>query len=330
MQPDTKIILNAHLMCRGVDVEGSPTEDIEKFYDTELKAYSWLNVKHSRGHKFTWKWYSPNGSLSHEYSYVPTHEETFVSAFLEIRGHYPARTLGRWRVEVHADDALLVEEQFVIKKEHITLRSLERATTKDLVSFVLLSWVVVAGALVAVSAFNVATQILNTLIDSIIKVTVLIGGTAWALNRYFIGRTDMPQLRVEPSVFVLSANRFAKKASRKVEKSLLVCQLDIFNTGKTLIEPFERFMELHAVLPGPEYKSIYRWPTQGTTYIPYRIEPGSWASDEYVIPLDKGVQAIRVHLELELKGPNTWSWDKVFDLYAGQSAATSSRRRKIG
>ena len=195
------------------------------------------------------------------------------------------------------------------------IERLETATTKHPVESVALSVLAVVVMFVTLLHFRIVEiQMLNALIDSLLKATALIGGAVWALNRYFTGRTDIPQLRVDPLVSVIPSRRFTGNPSGR---SLLIYRLDIVNTGKTLIEQFEQSVEIHAVVlerGGITYRPISRWPTEDTH--PGRpIEPGSWAAISNVLPVSQDIQAVRIYLELRLNNGTKWDWHRVFDLY---------------
>jgi hypothetical protein len=195
-------------------------------------------------------------------------------------------------------------------------RLLKLATTEYLVVTVALSLILVVAGLIAVLGFGIVDRdVLSTFLDLLIKAGAMIGAVAWGLNRYFMGRTDIPQLRVEPFLSTIPPERFPRKSSAC---SLLLYRLDIMNTGKTLITPKGEFVEIHAIVPeaGGDFKAepLYRWPREG-----YRegnpIEPGSWSAISDMVALSRDIQAIRLYVEIAITDESKWTWHRIFDLY---------------
>ena len=199
-------------------------------------------------------------------------------------------------------------------------RWLELATTKYLILTVCLVFSSVMLLLV-ITLFVKAidSQAVNTFVDSLLKATALIGGSAWALNRYFTGRTDAPQLRVEPTLSLIPAKRFSKDRPG----SLLIYRLDILNTGRTLLIVEGQFVEVSAVVADSEsvnyaVKSIYRWPADGYHPGP-QIEPSSWSAVTDAIPIESDVQVVQLYLEILSKNKVAWNWHRFFDLHPERS-----------
>ena len=194
------------------------------------------------------------------------------------------------------------------------LRTLEVLTTKYFVVLVLL---IIAITIVSFYIF-LARQItdvetLATFVDAVFKTVAILVGALWALNRYFISRVDIPQLRVETDVSLIPTSEFK---GNETEYGLLVYRLDITNTGNTLIAPYHQYLIVHALSPsseGVKYEQLYRWPDEGV-HPGGPIEPKSWAAINDEVSVLSTVRAVHMYLELQLEGSNTWTWHKTFNI----------------
>lgn len=145
-------------------------------------------------------------------------------------------------------------------------------------------------------------------VDASLKTSVALVGCIWALNRFFVQRTDIPQIRVDADVNVV---RFDSE-----DKALLVFRLDLINTGKTLVPGYRQFIEVQSVEPGdggPAIETLYRWPSEGT-HKGGPIEPGSWAAINDQLCCRHEICAARIYLEVRLPSEITWTWHKTFDV----------------
>jgi hypothetical protein len=190
-------------------------------------------------------------------------------------------------------------------------RRLEKATTQYLVpTSAAVIAVAVGGFWILLSAGVVSIDPLSKFVDVAAKTIAVSVGTLWALNRYFIGRTDAPQIRVDAHVDLLSA------AQMGGDTGLLVYRLDVVNTGKTLIPPFHQFCELDAISitnGTVDHQTLNRWPDEGRLF-GGPIEPGSWAALNAECPVPKGVRAVRLYLEISLRDGTRWTWHRSFAL----------------
>lgn len=150
-------------------------------------------------------------------------------------------------------------------------------------------------------------------VDSIFKATVVIASSIWALNRYYILRVDEPQFRIDSEV--------KKVVFLENDSAILIFRLDLVNTGKTLVEPFEHFVEVQAVNPGPdgpELTEIYRWPND-ESHPGGPIEPGSWVAinDQFCCPKD--LLVVRLFVGVMAASGGGWTWHKSFDVSGDKS-----------
>ena len=153
---------------------------------------------------------------------------------------------------------------------------------------------------------------LATFVDAVVKSVAVTIGALWALNRYFVSRIDVPQLRVDADISVIPSNKFGNQA----ELSLLIYRLDIVNTGKALIPSLDQFLEIEGVFPssdGIQYSPLYRWPST-ETHPTSPIEPGSWNAINDAVAIPRNIQAVRFYLDLQLNKRSFWSWHKTFDI----------------
>lgn len=172
---------------------------------------------------------------------------------------------------------------------------------------------IVSSFAVVLAANLVSVEFLATFVDAVFKTIATLVAAAWALNRYYLNRTDEPQLRVDADVSAISAQRFSQTSGGA---ALLIYRLDVVNTGNTLIKPFQQVLEVHAVFPNRmdvEYRPIWRWPAEGT-HSGGPIEPTAWSAVSDAISISADVQAVRLYLELELADGGSWTWHKIFNI----------------
>jgi hypothetical protein len=194
---------------------------------------------------------------------------------------------------------------------------LETISTKYLVITIALVIILIPVSFIVVLRLGISNiDTLATFVDAVFKTIALLIGAIWALNRFFSTRTDATQIRVDDEVSCIPASRFS--ASQTTQRALLVYRLDIVNTGKTLIEPFQQYVEVQAVVPSQEsidYMTIWRWPVDGM-HPGGPIEPGSWSAINDTVGIPPSVQAVRVYLGIQLNQNHFWSWHKTFDVSA--------------
>jgi len=197
------------------------------------------------------------------------------------------------------------------------LRFLEVIATKYLVLTVVVIIAIIVGSFAIVLAYRLTdVSTLATFVDAVFKTVAISVGCVWALNRYFVSRTDVVQLRVDSDISVVRATEFKSN-----KHSLLIYRLDVVNTGKSLIPAYSQCLEIESVSPSPEginYQSLYRWPLEGL-HEGGPIEPNSWSAinDATSVPAD--VKAVRFYLEIHLSKDNVWTWHKTFDISKGKS-----------
>lgn len=189
-------------------------------------------------------------------------------------------------------------------------KTLESLTTR----FFLLTVFVTVGVIVAALGILLWQEVatvdqLSKAVDAIFKATAIVVGALWALNRYYIGRTDVPQLRVDPTIDFIPGKE-------PDGFGLLVYRLDVVNTGKTLIPTYQQFLRLdsvHALQNGVVHDEITRWPLEGTSN-GGPTEPGSWSAINNAHPIPPGTTAVRLYLEIKLVPEKTWTWHQTFKL----------------
>jgi hypothetical protein len=192
--------------------------------------------------------------------------------------------------------------------------SFERRVTRSLVATGI---VVVATVILAISLVPLLTGVSlaheSQYVDTTFKALAVLVGALWALNRYFVFRTDSPQVRVDPDVSLLPGDSFVPPR----HFGLLLYRLRIVNTGKILISTMEVLLQVESVEPGDdgeaEYSDLLRWPDAG--YHPIgRIEPGSWGAINSAAPIPSTTRAVRLYLEMLLGDGEKWTWHGTFAL----------------
>jgi hypothetical protein len=199
------------------------------------------------------------------------------------------------------------------------MKYLEAITTKYLVPTVLFAglftWIVLEY--IIYKGWN-DVDTMNKFADTYFKIILPLGAAIWALNRYFIHRTDNVQLAVDSDVSKVTSDQFSD------DLALLVFRLDIINTGNTLIDQFQQRLQVEAVSPlkdGLQYELLHSWPSEGT-HPGGPIEPKSWSAINDAIPISKSIVAVRFLLIIELANQASWTWHKTFDLTKKETPAT--------
>lgn len=190
-------------------------------------------------------------------------------------------------------------------------RYLERLVTRHLVGASLALAASILGLAYLAAVTNAVTlDQLAKGADLAIKCVAAVVGSAWALNRYFTGRVDEFQIRVDASVDVVAAGAFTESP----DLGLLITRLDIVNTGKVLLPEFGQVVVVDEVFPSQEgVKSmpIFRWPISGLHPGP-PIEPGSWSAINFACPIKASTAAVRIYLEVYVAAELRWTWHKTF------------------
>ena len=198
-----------------------------------------------------------------------------------------------------------------------SVHAIEAAITKHLLLTILLIVVLTSGTFAIILILKVSSvSALSSFVDAVFKVVAVIVAAIWTLNRYYVGRVDVSQLRVDAEVSVISASEFE---GNSLGLSLLIYRIEVVNTGKSLIPRSSQFLEIESVIPtitGSVYEPIFRWPSDGL-HPAGPIEPASWAAINNSIPIPKQVKAIRLFLEVHLPDDNLWTWHKTFDISRG-------------
>lgn len=190
---------------------------------------------------------------------------------------------------------------------------LERLMTRQLPATVTCAILVLLMVLTALLVFTSATiEQIGGIVDISLKVIASIVGGAWALNRYFMARTDELQLRIDADVQAIPAGSFKETP----DLSLLIARLDIVNTGKTLMPTFEHRLLINGVFPardGVKEVALYRWPEMGL-HLGGPIEPGSWSAINISHSIPGSTLAVRVYVEIYLMSVLRWTWHKTLRL----------------
>ena len=148
-------------------------------------------------------------------------------------------------------------------------------------------------------------------VDAIAKTLGLLAALVWALNRYYVYRTDFDQFRIDADV-VLCA--FPEKGD--MSGNLLIYRLDIVNTGKTLLADYDLAVSLEALEPeinSVSARLLHRWPQTGY-HIGSPVEPGSWSAVNDAIRVPASTRVVRVFVDVRLDRDSSWTWHKTFSL----------------
>lgn len=153
----------------------------------------------------------------------------------------------------------------------------------------------------------------NRYVDSAAKILATLAAAAWALNRYFTNRVDAPQLRVDPKIDVVPAGAFKPTSL----DGLLLCRLDIVNTGRVRFKDYDFEVEIASIELESHGAVRYSLVNEPQKLEGDPIEPGSWAALSDAMALEQQVKAVRVYLEITLKtNPRQkyWTWHQTFKL----------------
>lgn len=188
------------------------------------------------------------------------------------------------------------------------LRKLEPLATRHFLAatavFVLVAWTLFA---VSVAALGYSVDSAGRVVDALLKAAAFVVAGMWAMNRYFTQRTDILQLRVDPSVDFVSENT-------EESEYVMLCRLDAVNTGKSLTSAYDAAIQVERPTPGVDpisYVPISRWPAKDF-HRSAPIEPGSWGAISMAIRVPKATKFVRVYLELRFERGGAWTWHRHF------------------
>ncbi len=178
--------------------------------------------------------------------------------------------------------------------------------------------ILVVGALAAIliATHALSSSSLSTYADIITKISATTLAGLWALNRYYVYRTDAPQLRVDAVIDSAAAETFGVTA----RAGLLTYRLDLVNTGRTLLSGYAQRLTVTAVeISGDDLVEhvLHTWPNEGHHPVP-DIEPGSWSAVNAAIPLPDGTAAVRLLLDVVKAGSAGWTWHRTWILESGR------------
>lgn len=145
--------------------------------------------------------------------------------------------------------------------------------------------------------------------DAVFKTAALLLGTLWTINRYFVGRVDAAQFRVDSTLVKIPGDA-------PLDPALIIFRLDLVNTGKTQIKEYLHYIEIdevRATSTGVDYRSLHRWPLKDL-HLGGPIEPGSWSAINGEVACSSSVKAVRVFLAVNLEEEEQWTWHKTFDV----------------
>jgi hypothetical protein len=186
---------------------------------------------------------------------------------------------------------------------------------------ILITLPIIAFTLV-VAFTSVSLNQANLYVDSAVKIIATLAAAAWALNRYFTNRIDEPQLRIDPQIDVAAADASKPSSSN----GLLLCRLEIVNTGQVLFNNYTYTVQIDSVKLQSDGTVAYK-PIKGYYERNGKeIEPGSWAAYSQAMALEQHARAIVVSLEISLKATNEiyYSWHKLFKVPTGNGKDSSS------
>jgi hypothetical protein len=164
------------------------------------------------------------------------------------------------------------------------------------------------AAVLMVAGVSVDTA--GKLIDSVFKIVAVLVGAAWALNRYYVGRTDALQMRVDPHIDVIEAGSFAPNSA----SGLLLYRLDVVNTGRRQLAAYRLSVEVASVELGPSNDPAYYELAAFPWHEGAPIEPGSWAAVSNAVAVTSEVKAVRILVIIETVGGEGWTWHQMFNV----------------
>ncbi len=187
----------------------------------------------------------------------------------------------------------------------VQLSRLERPLTKYFVVVTAGAVVIAWAGIVAVLISGATVDKVTKLVDVAFKVAAVIVASCWALNRYFTARTDALQLRIDPTVEFVDDPEM---------QHLLICRLDVVNTGRALLPSFQETLKLQSVrIEGAEltYDPFFNWPEAGF-HSAGSIEPGSSSAVSVAVPLARKVRVVQAYLELRFADGSAYTWHRHF------------------
>jgi len=206
-----------------------------------------------------------------------------------------------------------------------SVRILELASTKYLFQTVAICISLIVGTFGVLLYLGITdVETLATFTDAVFKTVAVLVGTLWALNRYFVQRTDAPRLRVDADVGMI-------RGPSTGDPRLLIFRLDLVNTGTTQIGVFNHYVQVDAVTPrddGVEFQPLYRWP-ESDWHSGGPIEPGSWSAINSEVSCAASVRAVRLFVEVKLSDSARWTWHKTFDVSGGEKSSNLAHQKLL-
>ena len=185
------------------------------------------------------------------------------------------------------------------------IRALERIFTLHFLAVAFGGLALACAMFFAAAASGVSLHVLATITDVFFKLAAVIFGSSWALNRYFTARTDVLQIRVDPTIEIMTA---------PTKERLFVCRLDIVNTGKALTSAFDESLEFYSVeVENGEitYRVFHTWPEQHPHPVD-PIEPGAWSAVSTAVLMPQEARIVQVYLALRFETGELWTWHRHF------------------
>ena len=171
-------------------------------------------------------------------------------------------------------------------------------------------------AAVAFTSIDVAEA--QSYVDILFKLTALVVGGTWAINRYLTARTDAPHLRLNSRAELVDTGTSASSVN-----SLLLYRIEVVNTGRVLVSDYSIEVEVASVEVAeaalePEYFVLAEVPPhQGGP-----IEPGSWAAVSGAVLAPSDLAAVRLAATIVSLAGESWTWHELVAV----SRATSESR----
>jgi hypothetical protein len=162
-----------HSMASNVDESTSKViTRSNTFYNTDSKAYSWLNLGNVGAGTVEWRWYSPDGNQYYTYSLdipMPKSGDYWDSYYfwdsINIAGSDAVNYPGDWYVDVYLDGQKLLTEVFSISGGQPTESPETQSFTPAIEKTKAQDWVGQGLALYTQSKYNEAIQAFDKAIE---------------------------------------------------------------------------------------------------------------------------------------------------------------------
>ena len=169
------------------------------------------------------------------------------------------------------------------------------------VIFAVLLPITVLFLVVGLSAVSLADA--NRTIDPVIKLLALVVGASWALNRFFVNRTDAQHVRIECAVDSV------RGSAAEARPSLLLYRIEVVNTGKVLLNDYTIEVKVESVSVSASGPSAHYELLDHVDQHPGgAIEPGSWSAVSKAAVIPVNVQAVRIWVEVLSQSGPSWTW----------------------